>query len=172
MYLAGGPKIPDLEGLKWVRRLARRRPELSFVILGGVSPRSYTEGNVIATGFVADHRPYLQAADISLNPIEYGGGTKLKVFDGLAAGLATVVFAETIRGTELRDEEHVLVVEKDDDSLDRAITRLLEDSRFAETLAAAGRRFACEHHDWPALASRLESVLLEFAGSSGHGAIR
>jgi glycosyltransferase involved in cell wall biosynthesis len=162
VYLAGGTKIPDLEGLKWVRRLADRRPELSFVIVGGISPRSYTEGNVIATGFVPDHRPYLQAADISLNPIEYGGGTKLKVFDGLAAGLATVVFAEAIRGTQLQPDEHLLVAEKNDDALERTVCRLVAEPSFATALGAAGRRFVSEHHDWRTIARGLESVLVEF----------
>ena len=82
---------------------------------------------MITTGLVADHRPYLQAADISLSPIEYGGGTKIKVFDGLAAGLATVVFAETICGTELRHGEHVNVAAKTEDALRDCPRRLVDE---------------------------------------------
>src|SRR5205807_291022 len=132
------------------------------VIVGGVSARPYVEENLIATGFVADHRPYLQAANISINPIEHGGGTKIKVLDGLAAGLATVAFAEAIHGTELRDGEHVLVAEKNEDALARAVRRLVDEQELAAALAAAGRRFVCEHHNWTSIAPVLESVLLDF----------
>ncbi len=162
VYLAAGPKVPDLEGLKWVRRVARVQRDLNFLIVGGVSSRPYVEDNVIATGFVADHRPYLQAADISLNPIEHGGGTKLKVFDGLAVGLPTIAFAETVHGTELRAGEHVLVVEKDVAALGRAIRSLVDEPDFASALAAAGRRFVCDRHDWKAIARGLEVALVDF----------
>jgi glycosyltransferase involved in cell wall biosynthesis len=164
VYLASGPKVPDVEGLKWVRRVAREQPDLTFLIVGGISPRPGIEGNLIATGLVADHRPYVQAADISLCPIQHGGGTKIKVFDGLAAGLPSVVFAEATEGTALRDGEHVLVAEKSQDALGRAVRRLIDDPRFANELGVAGRRFVCAHHDWRMIARELESVLVEFLG--------
>ncbi len=170
-YIAAGPKVPDLEGLKWVRRVARREPDLSFLIVGGISRAASVEGNVIATGRVADHRPYLQAADISLNPIEHGGGTKIKLLDSLAAGLATVAFKETIRGTALRDGEHVIVAEADEDALVGAVRRLSDNPQLAGELAAAGRSFVCRHHDWDRIASGLDQTLVEFAarfrGSGG-----
>ena len=161
VFLAAGPKIPDVEGLKWVRRLAGRLPEHTFLIVGGVCPRPFVDGNIIATGHVADHRPYLRAADMSLSPIEHGGGTKIKVFDGLAAGLPSVVFAETIHGTELRDGEHVIRAAKSEAALEHAIRRISDEPALAATLGAAGRRFVCAHHDWTAIAGRLESVLLD-----------
>jgi len=159
VYLAAGPKVPDVEGLKWVRRVARRHRDLTFMIVGGVCPAPFVADNVIATGFVDDHRPYLQAADISLNPIEYGGGTKLKVFDGLAAGLATVVFAEAVRGTSLKNGEHVLVVEKNEGALGRAIRGLVDEPGAASALARTGRRFVCDRHDWKVIARHLETAL-------------
>jgi polysaccharide biosynthesis protein PslH len=162
VYLAAGPKVPDTEGLKWVRRVARGQQDLTFLIVGGISARPYIEGNIIATGLVADHRPYLQAADISLSPIQYGGGTKIKVLDGLAAGLATVAFAETIHGTALRDGEHVILTEKSDAALERAIRRLVDEPALANALATAGRRFVCDRHDWKAIARRLHSILVDF----------
>ena len=162
VFLSGTPKVPDLEGLKWVRRVADRKPGVSFVVVGGISARPYRERNVIATGRVPDHRPYLQAGDIALSPIEHGGGTKLKAFDGLAAGLANVVFEETIRGTELRDGEHVVVAEKTEPALGAVVTQLLSDPSRAGALASAGRRFVVEKHDWVDIGRTLDDVLTDF----------
>jgi polysaccharide biosynthesis protein PslH len=165
VFLSGTPKIPDLEGLKWVRRVAERQPEVSFVVLGGISAKPYRERNLIATGRVPDHRPYLQAADVALSPIEHGGGTKLKVFDGLAAGLPSVVFEETIRGTELRDGEHVVVADKNESALHSVVRQLLDDPSRAEALARAGRRFVVEKHDWVDIARLLDDRLTDFLRS-------
>jgi polysaccharide biosynthesis protein PslH len=173
-FLAAGPKIPDLEGLKWVRRVAHRLPDHTFLIIGGVCAHPFVDGNVVATGHVADHRPYLQAADMSLSPIEHGGGTKIKVFDGLAAGLPSIVFTETIHGTELQDGEHVVRADKSEAALVQAIVRILDEPTVAADLAAAGRRFVCAHHDWTRIADRLESVLVDVVrgqrGWRGQGA--
>jgi glycosyltransferase involved in cell wall biosynthesis len=167
VFMAGVAKIPDVEGLKWVRRVAERRPELTFLVVGGISPGPYREGNVIATGKVPDVTPYLQASDAALAPIEFGGGTKLKVFDSLAAALPTIVFAETIGGTGLVDGRDVLVAGKSVGALDEALASVLEDPARAGAVGGAGRRFVVEHHDWKAICERLDATLTWFAADAG-----
>jgi glycosyltransferase involved in cell wall biosynthesis len=166
VFMSGAAKVPDVEGLKWVRRLAARRPELSFVVVGAISPRPEVEGNVTATGRVPDFLPYLQASDAALAPIEYGGGTKLKVFDSLAAGLPTITFSETIHGTELVDGRHVLVADKSMAALERRLEEVLADPARARELAGAGRLFMVEHHDWKAICAELETALTRFFGGA------
>ncbi len=160
VFIASGPKPPDRVGLAWVRRLARSFQDITFLVVGGIVRRPQVAGNVIATGFVAEPWLYLQAADMSLCPIQHGGGTKIKVFDSLAAGLPTVVFEETVRGTELCHGEHVLVAEKSDQSLESAVQRLLKDGCLSDRLRVGGREFVVAHHDWKKIAVKLESVLL------------
>jgi polysaccharide biosynthesis protein PslH len=161
LYLSGMPKIPDVQGLRWVRRVAAEMPQVTFLIVGGVCPAPAVEGNVIATGVVPDHRPYVRAADASLCPIEFGGGTKLKLLDSLAAGLPTVAFAETVRGTALRAGEHVVVAGKDVAALTRALHELLGDRPRARALGTAGREHVVAHHDWRPIAAGLEARLAE-----------
>jgi glycosyltransferase involved in cell wall biosynthesis len=165
IFIAGPPKAPDRAGLAWVRRVARRLPDATFLVVGGVVPRPFVEGNVVATGIVPDPRPYLQAADVSLCPIEHGGGTKIKVWDSLATGLPTVVFAETLHGTALRDREHVAIAAKSEDALADLVVELLSDRDLADRLGAGGRAFVVAHHDYESIARRLEHVLVELVGS-------
>lgn len=163
VYMAAIPKAPDREGLAFVRRVAEQLPGVTFLVVGGIVGRPFAEGNLRATGLVDDIRPYLRAADISLAPIRAGGGTKLKVLDSLAAGLPTVAFGEAVRGTMLRDGEHVVVVPEDDASLVSAVRSLLDDPALAERLGAAGRAFVEDHHDWRPIGARLEELLVELA---------
>jgi len=133
VFMAGHRKSPDVAALAWVRRLARRMSDCTFVVIGDVL-RPTAEGNRIATGWVEDPVTYLQAADLFLCPVEHGGGTKLKLFDALAAGLPAVAFAETLKGTSLRDGEHLLVSDHSEDALEKSTRRLLGDSSLAARL--------------------------------------
>ncbi len=165
VYMAAGPKVADRVGLSWVQRVARNLSDFTFLVVGGVVARPFVEGNVVATGFVPDPVPFLQAADVSLCPIEHGGGTKLKVFDSLAVGLPSVVFDETIRGTALRHAEEVWVAEKSLPVVTDAVRLLAEDSSLGDRLGAQGRAFVVAHHDWKAIARRLEAALLGLVGA-------
>ena len=169
LYIAAVPKRPDRDGLEWVRRAAKRLPGVSFVVLGGVVAHPFVDGNVVATGVVDDPRAYYRAADVSVCPIEHGGGTKIKVWDSLAAGLPVVAFAEALHGTGLTDGEHALVAEKTDAALARAIQRLLDDDALAGRLAAAGRAFVENGHDWRTLARTLEVVLVPLLARRSRG---
>jgi glycosyltransferase involved in cell wall biosynthesis len=157
--MSAGPKAADLAALDWVRRVAARMPDTTALVVGGIA-RPAVDGNVVSTGFVDDPVPYLQAADVSLCPVEFGGGTKIKLWDSLAAGLPSVVFAETLHGTNLQDGRHVLVSGKSGDELVAAVRRLLDDGTLAGNLSTAGREHVVRHHDWRASARKLEATLL------------
>jgi glycosyltransferase involved in cell wall biosynthesis len=152
-------------GLEWVRRAAARLPAVTFVVTGKLFAGRTQERNIVATGQVDDPLPYLQAADVSLCPIEFGGGTKIKVLESLAAGVPTVVFAEATRGLRVRHGDQVWVADKDDGGLVAAIDRLLADEHTASRLGVAGRAHVVAHHDWKKLAGRLESALLALLAS-------
>jgi polysaccharide biosynthesis protein PslH len=170
VFISGNPKPPDLVALDWIRRLARAAPDVTFLVIGGVVRAPEKDGNLIATGSVDEPWRYLQAADVSISPIAHGGGTKIKVLDSLAAGLPSLVFAETTRGMELVDGEHVVVVDKDEVALLSAIRRVLADRALADRLGSAGRRFVVRHRDWRLTAQRVERALLELVGSGRYSA--
>jgi len=52
-------------------------------------------------GFVEDLRPYFAAADVAVNPVDYGSGSSVKLLEYLAAGLPVVSTVVGSRG--LRD---------------------------------------------------------------------
>lgn len=173
LYVAAIPKRPDRDGLAWIRRVARRLPDVTFLVLGGIVAQPFSDGNVVATGLVDDPRAYFQAADLSVCPIEHGGGTKIKVWDSLAAGLPLVAFSEALCGTGLVPGEHVVVVEKAEESLGLAIRHVLDDGELAGRLGASGRAFVVARHDWKAIARTLDDALCELVRSrASQGAAR
>jgi len=149
---------PNRAGLRWVRRLAQRTDRFTFLVIGPMATPG-VHGNLVATGLVTDLTSYLQAGDISICPIEYGGGTKIKLLESLAAGLPTVAFPEAVHGLSLRDGQHLLVSEKSEDGLLCALNLLVDDPAFADRLGGAARRLMCDEYDWTAMAEQMDRVL-------------
>jgi glycosyltransferase involved in cell wall biosynthesis len=153
-------KTPVLEALEWVRLVAARLPEVTFLITGAVAKRPRVEGNLLFTGFVNDYASHLRSADCLLCPIDRGAGTKIKLIESAAAGLPIVAFPESIRGTTFRPGEHLLVVDKSAGALAAAVRRLLDDRDTAKRMGASARAHAVQHHDWGRIARTMESCLL------------
>lgn len=152
---------PNRAGLAWVERLARRAGHMTFLVTGTVAAPS--RNGIVATGLVEDFGLALAAADYALCPIEFGGGTKIKLLEGLAAGLPTVAFAESLHGLALDGE--VLVAPKSEDGLLAALDGLAADPEQAQRLAERGREWVVANHDWGEIARRLEERLEALVGN-------
>jgi polysaccharide biosynthesis protein PslH len=166
VLFTGADVTPNRRGLDWVRALARASDRYTFLVVGLVGGRRRRrEGNVQYAGFVPDIAPAFAAADLSLCPIQFGGGTKIKLMESLAAGLPTVAFAESVRGTELRDGEHLLVTPRSVEGLLTALDRLSDDPAQARRIGAAARRAAEERYDWRRSARVIEDALERLVSS-------
>jgi glycosyltransferase involved in cell wall biosynthesis len=79
---------------------AIRRPARLVVIGKAGEALSGREERVRWIDYADDLRPWLSAADVGLNPVEYGSGSNLKVAEYLAAGLPVLTTAVGSRGFE------------------------------------------------------------------------
>ncbi len=156
-------QTPILAALQWVKRVAPLLPEVTFLITGAVEP-PHAEGNLLFSGFVDEYDSYLRSADCLLCPIDRGGGTKLKLLESAAAGLPIVAFAESVRGTTYRAEDHLLVVNKTADDIVAGLRRVLEQKDTARRLGAAARAHTVENYNWSTIARTMESELMDLVG--------
>lgn len=167
VIFAGADFPPNRDGLECVLSLARQTDRFTFLVVGRVSRRR-REANVVATGWVPEMAPWLRAADISVCPIRFGGGTKIKLLESMAAGLPTVAFAESIHGLDVRDGEHLLIAGRSEAEWLAALDLLADDSGLARRLGHAAAAFVARHHDWDRIAEGLETALLRLvAGHKG-----
>jgi glycosyltransferase involved in cell wall biosynthesis len=152
---------PNRRGADWVRQLAAVANRFTFLAVGKGAHVEDPPPNMVATGCVEDLRPYLDAADIALCPIEHGAGTKIKLLECMAAGLPTVVFAPALRGLLARDGVEVLVAEASVAGLRQATERLADDPALAFRIGRAARALVLERYDWGRIAHRLEDALTD-----------
>ena len=113
---------------------------------------------VTVTGKVEDMRPYLWGAKISVVPIRIGGGTRLKIYECMAAGVpvvSTTVGAEGLRYDDGRD----LIAADDPASFAAACVRLLTDDAARQALAHNALEHAQREFSWEAVSREFEAIL-------------
>lgn len=114
--------------------------------------------NVTLAGFVPEMQPWFDRAQVVLVPMRSGGGTRLKVLDGLASGRPLVSTTMGAMGVDVTDGQDVLLADGADAFAD-ATARVLGDPALAARLGAAGRDLAERVYDWGAIGGRLDELL-------------
>lgn len=99
VFLGSMDWMPNIDGTQWflseVLPLIRaQKPDVRFAIVGRNPPGALSAqangSSIIVTGTVPDVRPYLWESAISIVPLRVGGGTRLKIFEAMAAGTPVV----------------------------------------------------------------------------------
>lgn len=116
--------------------------------------------NVRLVGWVPSVIPYLEHARASIIPLRYGAGTKRKLIQSLMVGTPTVSTSAGVEGLDVRDGEHLLVVD-DPDGFVTAVHRVVEEAALWRALSRQGRRRVVELHGRKSAAARLRAVLDE-----------
>lgn len=110
--------------------------------------------DVEGTGEVKSTLPHLHAAGALVVPLRAGSGTRLKILEGLAAGVPIVATPLAVAGLRLRDGEHVLLADTSA-ALAAQVVRLLDDPDLSRGLAAQGRAFVEQTYAWDVVARPL-----------------
>lgn len=139
--------------------LVRERcPDAELTVVGKGSDaqlRRFRREGVVLTGEVPDLRPYLQRAAVVAVPVRMGGGTRLKVVEGLAMGKAMVSTTLGCEGVAVEDGVNLLIADGAQ-AFASTLLRLFEDPARGEALGAAGRRLIEDEYSWDGAGERLE----------------
>jgi glycosyltransferase involved in cell wall biosynthesis len=92
--------LPNVDGVLYFARevlpiIRRKRPDCSVAIVGRIPPPKISElaandKRIQVTGTVPDIRPYLWGGSVSIVPLRIGGGTRLKIYEAMAAKIPVV----------------------------------------------------------------------------------
>lgn len=137
-------------------------PDVSLHIVGGKPPREILafgeRPNVEVTGFVKDVRDYMDLAQVLVVPLRSGGGTRLKILEGLSYGVPTVSTSIGAEGLDLIDGQHILIADSPQPFADQVV-RLLLDPDLRQRLHFAGRKVAEEQYSWHAVGRQLRELV-------------
>jgi glycosyltransferase involved in cell wall biosynthesis len=139
-------------------------PHAEFWIVGSnpnqeVRSLAETPG-IHVTGTVPDVRPYYGRAAVTVAPYRYGEGTKLKVLEAMASGAPVVSTPIGCQGIEVKDGEHVLIVNSAEEFA-RKIIFLLGNEELRRNLAAKARTVIEQEYSWKKIVGDLDPELRE-----------
>jgi polysaccharide biosynthesis protein PslH len=160
---------PNIDGIDWFQRevlplILRRKPDCSIVIVGRKPPRAIKElsnryPGIQVTGTVPDVRPWLWGSKVSIVPLRVGGGTRLKIFEAMAAGIPVVSTTIGAEGLGARDGDTIRIADSAEDFATACIS-LLDDTAERGRLRDRALQMVTEHYSWEAVARAFEKLLI------------
>lgn len=171
LFVGNFEYAPNGDALAWLLddilpRVWQRRPEVRLIVAGYALPAAWRarwpDPRIDWRGYV-DHLPSVQAeAAAFVAPLRFGGGSKLKVLEAMAAALPVVSTPEGLSGLGVRPGEHAWSADSAP-ALAEAVLEVLADPDRAKAVGEAGRQWVVERFDWSASARALEAVYREVA---------
>lgn len=161
--------LPNDDGVTWfldriLPSIRARRPKATVVIVGRkpsekLIERARTDPYLEVTGTVPDVRPYLWKAVLSIVPLRIGGGTRLKIYESMAAHVPVVSTAVGAEGLAVRDGETIALADEPEAFAARCL-ELLDDRARRDTIAIAAARLVHDRFSWDEVARQFEEILI------------
>ncbi len=159
--------MPNIDGVRWfldeVLALIRaNKPDCRVAIVGRNPPPSVTaeakDPLITITGTVADVRPFLWQSAVSIVPLRVGGGTRLKIFESLAAGTPVVSTTIGAEGLPLEQGKTIAIGDTAQEFAAECLD-LLDDPDARKGMSSAGLEFVREKVSWDRAIRRFEDIL-------------
>ena len=175
MFMGSMDWYANADGVTWfvdaVWPLVQREvPQARFVVVGRKPPAEIqalaTSGrNIEVTGTVPDVRPYLRGADVIVVPLRIGGGTRLKIYEAMAAEVPVVSTRIGAEGLDVKDGRHVLLADTAEDTAAKVL-QLLRTPAFGVELARHALEEVARPCSWAAAAQIFEDACVSLIQKS------
>ncbi len=137
-------------------------PDCEFHIIGrlggDLEHRARQTPGVVPAGFVEDLAATMAAASLSIAPIRFGTGTRVKIIESFALGCPVVTTTLGCEGIEAIDGEHLLIGDTPADFAARCVF-LLRDETAQARIAASGYQVAATRYNEAARRAELIATL-------------
>lgn len=129
-----------------------RRPTQAIQALGEQHEK------VEITGTVDDIRPYLHRGSVYIVPLLSGSGTRIKIFEAMAAGKAVVSTQIGAEGLDVTDGEDIILADEPQ-AFAEAVIHLMRNEAARKRLEQAARKLVVERFAWPRVVDFFTGVL-------------
>lgn len=158
---------PNTEGVLWFHQtiwplIKKYRPDAEFCIAGKSPPSEVLrlanqDSNIIVTGAVDDMRDYYESAAVVVVPLRVGGGTRLKILEGMAMQKAIVSTSVGAEGINHTDGNDILLKDTPEDFA-KAVISVMDDEKLRARLEQGGRSLVESQYDWRAVTDKLCNI--------------
>jgi len=169
VFLGSMDWMPNIDGMEWFTAevlplIRKKRPECTLAIVGrkpAASIEDLANGDPLirVTGTVPDVRPYLWGSAVSIVPLRIGGGTRLKIYEAMAARIPVVSTAIGAEGLDVRAGENIFIADRPQDFAERCLA-LLEDPTLVCRMASSAWEMIAERYSWEVVSRKFEELLM------------
>jgi glycosyltransferase involved in cell wall biosynthesis len=143
--------------------IRKERPNCRILIAGrrpasAVKKLAECDSGIVVTGTVPDVRPYLWGSTVAIVPLRIGGGTRLKIFEAMAARLPVVSTSVGAEGLPVADGKHVAIADHPE-RFARCCLDLLADAELRKRRADQAWQLVSRQFSWNAVSTEFESAL-------------
>lgn len=159
--------MPNIDGVRWFLDevfpiIRARRPECRLAVVGRRPPAQIAaeakDPSITITGTVPDVRPFLWHSAVSIVPLRVGGGTRLKIFEAMAAGTPVVSTTIGAEGLPVRHGVDVAIADTPDRFAAECL-KLLENQEERRRISDAGLDFIRARFSWEQVTRQFEQSL-------------
>lgn len=156
---------PNKLGLKWFGEkiwplITAKIPNARLRIVGKI-PQDDTFlkfPHFEPTGFIEDTGPEFNSWSAMIVPLQYGGGTRLKILDAFSKMCPVVSTPVGAYGLEVKDNQHLLIQENPE-SFANACIQLIKNQSLAQQLAQNAWKLFEEKYNWNVIGQEIDTVV-------------
>src|SRR5438132_1605378 len=134
--------------------------DAKFYIIGEKPPPevvALTPENIIVTGLQIDVRPFFDSVKLSVAPLRFGAGVKVKTNQSMAYGVPVVATSLAVEGMMLIEHEDILVADEPE-GFAHALVELYGSEELWNRLSENGIKQTKEHYSVEAAQKRLSHL--------------
>ncbi len=160
--------LPNIDGMRYfceeiLPLIRRQRPDCPVAIVGrepSREVRAFAERYplVEVTGTVDDVRPYLWDAAVSIVPLRIGGGTRMKIYEAMAARVSVVSTTVGAEGLDVHPPADIRIADTAEDFA-RHCLELTGDMATRTAQAENAWNLVAANFDWDSIARQFEAIL-------------
>jgi len=167
VFLGSMDWMPNIDAVQWFAqqiypRISERLPSATLSIVGrrpspSVLALAKADATINVTGTVPDVRPYLAEGSVCVVPLRAGGGTRIKIFEAMAAGIPVVSTRIGAEGLPVQDGTHCFLADEPQAFADRVI-EVLQGAPAIGQMATTAARLVREGFGWEQVTEVFEKL--------------
>lgn len=158
--------MPNQEGMRWFHQeiwplILAKRPQTTLAIVGRQPTediRAMADDRIQVTGTVPDVRPWLWGSQVSIVPLRIGGGTRLKIYEAMAAQVPVVSTTIGAEGLEVDDGGNIVIADNPGIFADRCVD-LLNSPGDRQRIANRAAQMVADRYSWESVTTQFERLL-------------
>lgn len=162
---------PNIDGMLWfaqevLPRIRAERPDVSVAIVGrdpapALRDLASADSRIRVTGTVPNIRPWLWDSAVSIVPLRVGGGTRLKIFEAVAARVPVVSTTVGAEGLPLSHPSQIRLADSPETFAAECLA-LLASKDLRREIASSALAYVGERYSWEKVTEQFAAILARF----------